>query len=198
MAGYGVDPAALKEIGNGINGAITELKTLGIDAEAEQGRGFSSLEMSADDVGHDELNDAFTQFCERWAWGVRTLVQDGSEFAHRIGLAAGRYADQEKYAKDLVKSVAGAVIGNPHETDEQYAQQSFEQIAGAVEHVDYSAESWGKAGDQMSAQWSAAGRAVLTSAGDPVQALAQATGDGAEYQRGVDDLFGPAPQPGHG
>ena len=41
------------------------------------------------------LASAFSGFTGHWTWGVRTL-QDGSQFARRLGLAAGVYADTER------------------------------------------------------------------------------------------------------
>lgn len=195
--GFRVDPAALNGIGKGIDGAISELKTLGIDASAEQGRGFDELEMSAAEVGHEGLSDALTAFCDRWQWGVRTLVQDGSEFAHRIGLAAGSYWDQEKYAQDLLHEVVGDVVGNPHETGEQFASQSLGQIAGAALHPDYSSESWQRAGNHMAAQWKGVVRDGAAGPGG-VEQVAAAAGHGDEVKRVLDQTLGPVPGTEHG
>ena len=79
--GYGVDPNALRATAKGIDDAIAELKTLGVDGSAGMGRGFSGLALRGMQVGPGGLQQAFEQFCERWPWGVRTLVQDGNQIA---------------------------------------------------------------------------------------------------------------------
>ncbi|MFE6870238.1 hypothetical protein ACFVFS_27250 [Kitasatospora sp. NPDC057692] len=84
MAGFGVDPQALKLAEEGINGAIAELQGLGIAGLAESGRGFSELELTGMEAGHPDLHTVFTAFCERWSWGVRALVQEGSDLALKL------------------------------------------------------------------------------------------------------------------
>ena len=190
--GYGLDPAALRETADGINEAITELKALGFAEGAEAGRGFSELELSGLEVGHAGLQGAFEQFCERWEWGVRTLVQDGNQIASRLGLAAGRYHDMEQYAVGLLKDVAVDVAGNPHLSDEQVEGQSVQQLI-AGERPDYSAESWDKAGQQMAAQWKAEGRDLSEGPLGVAKTTANLIGVGDEFARTEDRMFGPAP-----
>lgn len=67
--GYRVDPEALERITRGINLAIDELKELGFDIEAAQGRGFDDLELAGLEVGDANLRQVFADFCERWSWG---------------------------------------------------------------------------------------------------------------------------------
>src|ERR1700749_3890907 len=93
--GFAVDSAALAETAKGLNSVIHSLSGLGIDETGEVGRGFSDLEMSGLDAGDPDLASAFGDFCGRWTWGVRTLVQDGNQFAKQLGLSAGLYSDTE-------------------------------------------------------------------------------------------------------
>jgi hypothetical protein len=112
--GYQVDPEALKLAAEGINGAISELKSLGIEESGEVGRGFSNVELTGMQLGNAGLRGDFDAFCERWSWGVRTLVQDGNEIAKRLGLSAGIYYDQEQYTEGTLKDVVNAATGNPY------------------------------------------------------------------------------------
>jgi hypothetical protein len=72
--GFTVDRAALRQTAQGINDTIGALEKLGFNEEAEVGRGFSGLALSGLQVGHADLQGAFSGFCDRWSWGVRTLV----------------------------------------------------------------------------------------------------------------------------
>jgi len=84
--GFSVDMKALEETAQGINGVIGEL---GISEEAEVGRGFAGLSLNGLQAGCPPLQSALAGFFGRWQWGVRTLVQDGNQFAQQAGLAAG-------------------------------------------------------------------------------------------------------------
>lgn len=87
--GYQVDPEAMERITRGINQAMAELKEFGFDIEANLGRGFDDLSMTGLEVGDDGLQQVFGDFCDRWGWGVRSLMRDANEFAGRLGLSAG-------------------------------------------------------------------------------------------------------------
>ncbi|MDY0816311.1 hypothetical protein [Kitasatospora purpeofusca] len=158
MAGFGVDPQVLKLAEEGINAAITELQGLGITGLAESGRGFSELELSGVEAGHPDLHAVFTGFCERWSWGVRSLVQEGSELALKLGLSAGFYHEQERYAHGLLKGVVTAGIGDLHQTEEQVEGKSWDQIWGdnqysQLTNPDFSPQSAEKALDGIGKTW---------------------------------------------
>jgi hypothetical protein len=201
MSGYQVDPEALAETAKGINGAIAELKTLGIDGSADVGRGFSGLSLRGMQVGHQGLQESFDQFCERWSWGVRHLVQDGNTIAEQLHLSAGMYAEMERYGVGVFKDLAVDFGGNPHATDEQVEKQSWGQIMSDATSVDYSAQSWQKAGHDMGQTWQGEGRDLLENPPGMVgpspmtmaRTVADATGHGDAVDRAEDQMFGPAP-----
>jgi hypothetical protein len=165
--GFTVDRAALRETAQGINDTIGALEKLGFDEEAEVGRGFSGLALSGLQVGDAGLQSAFAGFCDRWSWGVRTLVQDGNQIAQRLGLAAGMYSDAENNIMGSIKDLVDAGIGDPHLSDAQVAEGSWAQAAGltaAQRPDDFSAAAWRQAGGQIEQQWTAEGRDVAQTA----------------------------------
>jgi hypothetical protein len=115
--GFTVDRAALRATAQGISDTIGALGQLGFSEEAGVGRGFSGLALSGLQVGDAGLQGAFSGFCDRWSWGVRSLVQDGNEIAARLGLNAGVYADAEQYVVGTLKDVTDAAMGDPHVSD---------------------------------------------------------------------------------
>lgn len=155
-SGYQVSPALLTEAAQGINNTIGQLKTLGIAESAEVGRGFSALTLSGLQVGHDGLQGAFATFCQRWEWGVRALVQDGTETARRLGIAAGTYNDMEQYAVGALKVAVNSVIGDPHATNEQVQNESLGQMIDN-DSPDFSAEAAQRAQQHISSTWQAVG-----------------------------------------
>jgi hypothetical protein len=129
--GFEANYGLLAEAAEGINGVISQLSDLGIVETGEEGRGFALLDMDAEGLGVSSLMSAFSGFTGRWSWGVRTLVQDGNQFAQRLGLAAGVYADTERYLSGVVKVAVNAALGDPHLSSQQVANESYGQIFSA-------------------------------------------------------------------
>ncbi len=145
--GYRADTESLGEITKGINLAMDELKELGFDTDANLGRGFDDLELAGLELGDRPLQEIFAEFCDRWSWGVRTLMQDASNFAAGLGLNAGLYHEQERYAANTFKTVWNQVGGNPYASAEEIEKTSVKDtvlkgnVVGHVMDADYSAES---------------------------------------------------------
>jgi hypothetical protein len=180
--GFSVDRAALTATARGINDTIGSLKGLGLDETAEAGRGFSGLALTGPQAGHAGLASAFGDFCDRWSWGVRALVQDGSQFAARLGLNAGIYADTEQYLTRVAKNLTVAVAGDPHLTDGQAAQASWPVDAAGLTgaQTPEGGLTWSQMGGQAAQQWSRAGRAELNGPGGLYRDIWNATGHGQE------------------
>ncbi|MGK5640279.1 hypothetical protein ACSNOK_18475 [Streptomyces sp. URMC 126] len=138
------DREALGQIAQGLTAVLAELKELGMVGESAAGRGFSDIKLNGMQTGHDGLTGALKSFCERWEWGVRSLVHDGNEFARRVGLAAGSYYEQDQYIKGTLKVGVAAFGADPTLSDEQVEKMSMEEIAdhGNFAHVDYSKKSF--------------------------------------------------------
>lgn len=166
--GYQVDPEALERITRGINQAIGELQELGFDIEASQGRGFDDLELAGLEVGDSALRGVFADFCERWGWGVYSLVRDANEFAGRLDLSAGLYHEQEQYASNTLKRVWTATAGDPGLTPEEVNERSWSQTLedNPVSHVmnaDFSEESKREGEEAARQAWRQAAEDVRTS-----------------------------------
>ncbi|MGK3937370.1 hypothetical protein ABK046_02940 [Streptomyces caeruleatus] len=170
--GYQVDPEAMARITRGINQAMDELKNFGFDIEANLGRGFDDLSLTGLEAGDDALQQVFADFCDRWGWGVRSLMQDANEFAGRLGLSAGLYHEQEQYVSDTLKTVWTAGTGNPYLSPDEVKERSWSQTLkdnplSQAAHADYSAESFTAGQDEVRAAWSQAAEDVSTSTVTP-------------------------------
>ncbi|WP_055556730.1 hypothetical protein [Streptomyces sp. NBRC 110028] len=192
----------LSLIAKGLTEALGELKELGMVGMAGAGRGFGDIALSGLELGHEGLTGQFTSFCERWEWGVRSLINEGNTLAKKTGMAAGTYYETEKYAEGTFKVVANAAIGNPYASEEEVTQKGWGDIAtsGAFGGVDYSKESFDQAMANSAQGWKDAGRDVMTShtvgpLGLNPENLHGALGvSDAEYDRMLDDTFGPSPE----
>ncbi len=180
MAGsYQVDPEALRLAAAGINDAVGELKSIGMVEEAEAGRGFTDLELSGLQIGHPELKKVFDEFCERWSWGVRGLVQTGTDIAEKLHLSAGLYHDQEQYVSGTLKDVTNAAIGNPNLTREQVEGQSWDRTLAdnpytQIRDADYSAKSFQAGAVHTASTWKGEEADLMTNPN--IEGLAGLTG----------------------
>jgi hypothetical protein len=162
--GFSVDRAALNETAQGLNDTISALKGLGFDETAEIGHGFSGLALPELQAGDSGLASAFGDFCDRWSWGVRSLVQDGNQFAERLGLTAGTYSDTEEFLTGVTKDVVDSFAGDPHLTDQQAAQASWSQDAAEVTGAQTTGgdTTWSQAGQEAEQQWEGVGHTALS------------------------------------
>lgn len=203
--GGGKDLAAdgLGLIAKGLTDALGELKELGMVGTAGAGRGFGDIALSGLELGHEGLTAEFKGFCERWEWGVRSLVNEGNGFALKTGLSAGTYYETEQYVEGSFKVVANAAVGNPYASEEEVTQTGWGDIATSGVYggnVDYSKESFDQAMANSAQGWKDAGRDVMTSHTvgplglSPEDLYEQFGVSDAKYNQMLDDTFGPSPE----
>jgi len=196
MADLKFDKDSLDKVTKGLRAAISELKDVGDDTGALQGSGFEDLALSKADAGGNNVADAFEDFCDRWEWGVRALVQDANGLAQRLGLAAGMMYEEDKYWEGTFKIGLNSLAGNPHATEDEVVKQSYGDIA-TPDAPDYSAASFKQAGGEMAQTWKDTGRSLVTEGRGGAQAdlfRTIAGVDEEEFDRGVDQTFGPSPE----
>nr|WSY51481.1 hypothetical protein OG999_16045 [Streptomyces sp. NBC_00886] len=191
----------LELIAKGLTEALGELKELGMVGVAGAGRGFNDIGLSGLELGTDDVTDAFDSFCTRWEWGVRTLINEGNEFAQGVGLSAGTYYETEQYVEGTFKVVANAAIGNPYASEDEVTQQGWGDIykSGIYSgNTDFSADSWEQADENVKQGWKDAARDVMTSStvgpmGLNPENLHSTFGvSDAEYEQWLDSNFGPS------
>lgn len=191
-----IDKDSLDKITKGLRAAISELKDVGDKTGALQGSGFEDMALSKADAGGSSVADAFEAFCDRWEWGVRALVQDANALAERLGLAAGKMYEEDKYWEGTFKIGLNSLVGNPHATEDEVVKQSYGDIA-MPDAPDYSAASFKQAGGEMAQTWKDTGRSLVTEGRGGMQAdlfRSVAGVDDEEFDRGVDQAFGPSPE----
>ncbi|MFI0982001.1 hypothetical protein ACH4SP_33960 [Streptomyces sp. NPDC021093] len=159
---------ALALIASGINAALAELKEQSMVGEATMGRGFSDLTLSGLELGHGGLTAEFKTFCERWEWGVRALMMRGNDFALGVGLSAGSFREQEQYVKDTFKFAVNGMNGNPHLTEEQVKEKSWDEIRSQNQFsgADWSPGSFLKAHSEVEETWQNTGYDVTATNAD--------------------------------
>ncbi|OIJ67576.1 hypothetical protein [Streptomyces mangrovisoli] len=190
----------LDEIAQGLTLALGELGDLGMVGTAGTGRGFGELELSGLELGEETLTATFQSFCERWEWGVRSLINEGNTLAVKTGMSAGTYYETDQYVEGTLKIGLNSLVGNPHASEDAVAQQGWGDIATQSAHADYSKESFDQAYANSLQGWKDAGRDVMTShtvgpLGLDPENLHSALGvSDSEYDDFLDDTFGPSPE----
>ncbi|WP_405787111.1 hypothetical protein OG753_03670 [Streptomyces sp. NBC_00029] len=158
MAGDGdleVSPTAVKNIQDGLRAAISELRESSDAAGASQGAGFSDLSMTGMEAGHAGLATDFEDFCERWEWGVRSLVQDASTLAQSLGIAAGTVWEEDQYMQGAFKVVVNSAYGNPYASEDDIEKKAWGDLfRWDVYKPDYSDESFEKSDRDIKETWS--------------------------------------------
>ncbi|MFC0057912.1 hypothetical protein [Streptomyces actinomycinicus] len=150
-------------IAKGLTAALGELKELGGFGTSGAGRGFGEISLSGLELGHEGLTEEFKSFCERWEWGVRSLVNEGNGFALKTGLAAGTYYETDQYVEGTLKVAENAAVGNPYASEEEVQKMGYGEIAGSGGDVDYSKESFDEAWANSKQGWKTAADDVMTS-----------------------------------
>ncbi|MFE9649920.1 hypothetical protein ACFYO0_38585 [Streptomyces sp. NPDC006365] len=184
-------------ITEGITLALDELRELGMIGTASAGRGFSDLALSGLELGHGGLTSALDSFCERWEWGVRSLINEGNNFAQAVGLSAGTFYETDQYVEGTMKVAANSLMGNPHLSEDQVTQMSWGDLAEnhALADPDYSGESFDQAWENSKQGWKDASRDVMTSDMlGPVDIQGSTGMTDAEYEAMLDRQFGPSPE----
>ncbi|KOU62683.1 hypothetical protein [Streptomyces sp. IGB124] len=159
MSGDGdleVSPTAVAAIQSGLRAAIAELRESGDAAGASQGAGFSDLSMTGMETGHAQLTTDFEDFCERWEWGVRALIQDASTLAENLGIAAGTVWEEDRYLEGSFKVATNAALfGSPYASEDEVQKKGWGDILSPdVSQPEYSLESFGKSFEDSKKTWS--------------------------------------------
>lgn len=193
-----IDPDSVMRITTGLTEAIGELGEVGDVTGSEMGKGFSHLAMTGMEAGHHGLSVDFEDYCERWEWGVRALVQDANTIASKLGLAAGLEWQEDQYVQTTLKVGLNALTGNPGASEDEVAKQSWGDLATPDWFSpDYSAKSFEDAGDEAAQTWKDTGRSLLTegNGGRQSDMLNRLLGvDQQQFDQAVDDTFGPSPE----
>lgn len=193
------DEVSVAKFTQGVGATIDELGDLGGATGSVMGKGFSQLSMTGMETGHHGLSVDFEDFCERWEWGVRALVNDAGQIANRLGLAAGTLWEHDQYVAGSLKVGVNALMGgNPHASEEEITQQDWGEVF-TPDHLDpdWSGESFERAGEEIEQTWKDTGRSLLTEGrgGQQSEWLNEQLGiDEGEWNRALDETFGPSPE----
>ncbi|MFB7372623.1 hypothetical protein ACFC0D_22560 [Streptomyces sp. NPDC056222] len=192
------DAESIKQVTEGLRAATAELRDIGSGTGAVLGKGFSDLSMTGMEAGHHGLSVDFEDYCERWEWGVRALVQDANTLAAALGLAAGIVWEEDQYLQGTFKIAVNAAVGNPHASEADVVKQNWGDVfTPDYLNPDWSAESFERAGDEAAQTWKDTGRALVTegNGGRQSRILNEMLGvDQGAFDRAVDDTFGPSPE----
>lgn len=154
--GFATAPGALTEAAKGIEDTLAELRTLGSVGSAEAGRGITLLAVDGGGAGHNGVATALGDFCVRWEWGVRGLVQSGQKIVDGLNATGEAYQKVENGAAGLLKRAVFSLGGNPMADSAPAAERDWADVLPPP--PDLSPESFARAADNMGATWEETGR----------------------------------------
>jgi hypothetical protein len=93
--GFLVDLSALQQAAQGVNGIL--------DAVGQQN--VSDIKCDKSAIGHDNLAETVSGFCDRWNVGVGNLATDGREIAGRLSLSVNVYRSVEQGTRDHINGI---------------------------------------------------------------------------------------------
>lgn len=194
----GLDKESLRRITEGLRAAVGELRSVGTSTGATIGSGFGEFALSGMEAGHPGLAGDFEGFCERWEWGVRSLVQDANRLAAAVGLSAGAFWEEEQYRQGAFKVTVNALVGNPHLGEDEVEKKSWGEVFAEDTYTpDHSPASFRQAGEDAAQAWKDTGRSVATEGhgGTLGDLMADQSGVSEDdRRRAVDEAFGPSPE----
>ncbi|MFG2293301.1 hypothetical protein [Streptomyces sp. NPDC048603] len=183
-----ISAQAVQGVQSGLRAAISELRESGADAGgASMGAGFEDLSMTGMEAGHPGLATDFEDFCERWEWGVRSLVQNASVLAARMGIAAGTLWEEDQYRHGSLKVLVNSLYGNPYASEDEVEKKpwgDFAKLPWEVYKPDWSVEDFDQARKDMGQTWKDTGRELeengrIGSLKDLLDQTGDGTGNGA-------------------
>lgn len=163
------------------------------------GRGFFDLSLTGMETGHDGLTSTLKTYCERWEWGVRSLVQQGNSFAQQVGLSAGVFHEQEQYIGGAFKVLTNSAMGNPYASEEEIINKDWGEVLSSssythIRDADYSAESFQKSGENSMQAWKDTAWDVSTSKVSLSNNIIDAAGLRDEVDEQMRETLGPPPE----
>ncbi|WP_051831405.1 hypothetical protein [Streptomyces violens] len=195
-----VSEKSRKLISEGLRSAIDELKEVGFASQAAMGAGVDRMTLTGMEAGHPGLADDFEDFCGRWEWGVRGLLQDVTMLAASMGMATGLLTAEDEYLQGSFKVAANQVVGNPYASDEDVRKKGWGEIATKEMYTpDYSDKKFGQSMDQAEQVWKDTGRQVVTTGHGGMitdRVLDDSGLDRDAWNEQLDETFGPAPEAG--
>lgn len=154
--GFATAPAALTDAAKGIEDTLAELRSMGTVGSAAAGRGITRLALGGGGVGHERLATVLGDFCVRWEWGVRGLVQSGQKIVDGLNATGAAYQKVENGTAGLLKRAIFDISGNPMADSAQAARGEWADAV--LPPPDFSPESFVRAGEHMGTTWEETGR----------------------------------------
>ncbi|MET8760503.1 hypothetical protein [Lentzea sp. NPDC004782] len=156
MTGFGVDLGAMAQAIKGINDTVAALKEIAPDGGhlVSTTATFGIICPDEDECGDEVLADAFEEFFERWRWGLRHLVKEGTAMASALTDTKTVYEKADEKAKQAFQ----LLMGNPHAHDDA-SQKSWEELEKSMRPTSVGQE-WDKAGKGLDDAWNSSAKDV--------------------------------------
>ncbi|RAS61975.1 hypothetical protein C8D87_109424 [Lentzea atacamensis] len=153
MTGFGVDLGAMGQAIKGVNDTVAALKEFAPDGghlmASTTSLGF--LCPSQDECGDEVLAEALEEFFDRWKWGVRHLVEEGTEMVSALSDTRSVY----EQAEDKLKQGFQLLLGDPGSQVDP-TKQSWEELGKPYTQLTSMEKEWDKAAKGLENSWDSA------------------------------------------
>jgi len=158
VTGFGVDLGAMGQAIKGINDTVAALKEIAPDGGllVSTTATFGIICPDEDECGDEVLADAFKEFFERWRWGLRHLVKEGTAMASALTDTKTVYEKVD----DKLKQTFQVLLGDPHSQTDP-AKQSWEELGKSYLQPADARQQWDKAATGMENAWNSSVKDVL-------------------------------------
>ncbi len=153
MTGFSVDIGAMGQAIKGINDTVAALKDIAPDGGVlvSTTTTFGSSAPGADECGDEVLADAVEEFFERWKWGLRHLVKEGTALVSALTDTKSVYEQVD----DKLKQTFQVLMGDPHAQADP-TKQSWEELGRPYLRPDTPAQQWDKVAHGAQDAWNSA------------------------------------------
>lgn len=109
--GFRVDLAALAQYSDGLDRLVAELGELGASGEVDNGTALTHLELSAEEIGHADLADPFTEVIEQGRFLLRNGLGVLLDAREKLTDTRSWYEKAEQGALDLFHRIDNDLLG---------------------------------------------------------------------------------------
>lgn len=158
MTGFGVDLGAMGQAIKGINDTVAALKEIAPDGGHLMATttSFGFLCPDESECGDEVLAEAFEEFFERWRWGLRHLVQEGTEMVSALTDTKSVYEE----AEDKAKQAFQFIFGDPGSQADP-TKQSWEELTKPYTQRSSPGQEWDKVSKGVENAWNSSVQDVI-------------------------------------
>lgn len=158
MSGFSVDLGAMGQAVKGIEDTVAALKEFAPDGGTLVSItvSFGAFRGGEDVCGDKALAEALDEFFERWGWGLRHLVKEGTELASALAGTRKEYEVVEGKLKEVFQA-----LSNDPGSSADPTKQSWQDLLQRNSGRSSPGQEWDKATAGVASAWNSSVQAIF-------------------------------------